>query len=311
MAKPFLSFKDQIEKLENEKQLKIPDHAYAEQMLGEIGYFSLIGGYKSPFKNSTTKKYRDGVSFEDIVALYKFDENLRELFLKYILQIERHIRSFLSYYFTEKYGEQQSFYLDAKNYIGSPKRKSDVAKLIGTLDTLANKNSDYPYINHQKTVYGNVPLWVLVNGLTFGTLSKFYGLVTSDIRVKISKNFSGVNEKQLEQYLKVITKFRNVCAHNERLFSYQTRNDIPDTALHKKLFIPQKGSQYICGKRDLFALVIAFRYLLPDRDFKMFKQSLCRIFTHYFTSAHSLSETALYQMMGFPNNWKKITSYRK
>lgn len=237
MAKPFLSFKDQIEKLENEKQLKIPDHAYAEQMLGEIGYFSLIGGYKSPFKNSTTKKYRDGVSFEDIVALYKFDENLRELFLKYILQIERHIRSLLSYYFTEKYGEQQSFYLDAKNYIGSPKRKSDVAKLIGTLDTLANKNSDYPYINHQKTVYGNVPLWVLVNGLTFGTLSKFYGLVTSDIRVKISKNFSGVNEKQLEQYLKVITKFRNVCAHNERLFSYQTRNDIPDTALHKKLSI--------------------------------------------------------------------------
>lgn len=311
MAKPFLSFKDQIEKLENEKQLKIPDRAYAEQMLREIGYFSLIGGYKSPFKNSTTKKYRDGVSFEDILALYKFDENLRELFLKYILQIERHIRSLLSYYFTEKYGEQQSFYLDAKNYIGSPKRKSDVAKLIGTLDTLANKNSDYPYINHQRTVYGNVPLWVLVNGLTFGTLSKFYGLVTSDIRVKISKNFSGVNEKQLEQYLKVITKFRNVCAHNERLFSYQTRNDIPDTALHKKLSIPQKGSQYICGKRDLFALIIAFRYLLPDRDFKMFKQSLCRIFTHYFTSAHSLSEKAVYQMMGFPNNWKKITSYRK
>ena len=158
MAKPFLSFKDQIEKLEIEKQLKIPDRAYAEQMLREIGYFSLIGGYKSPFKNSTTKKYRDGVSFEDIVTLYKFDENLRELFLKYILQIERHIRSLLSYYFTEKYGEQQSFYLDAKNYIGSPKRKSDVAKLIGTLDTLANKNSDYPYINHQRTVYGNVPL---------------------------------------------------------------------------------------------------------------------------------------------------------
>lgn len=70
-----------------------------------IGYFALIGGYKSPFKNPTTKKYRDGIVFDDIVALYKFDENLRELFLKYILWIERNIRSLLSYYFTEKFGD--------------------------------------------------------------------------------------------------------------------------------------------------------------------------------------------------------------
>lgn len=110
MAKPFLSFEEQINNLENEKGLVIADRAYAERMLREIGYFGLIGGYKSPFKNPTTKKYNDGVAFEDIVALYKFDENLRELFLKYILQFERHIRSLLSYYFTEKHGEQQSCY---------------------------------------------------------------------------------------------------------------------------------------------------------------------------------------------------------
>ena len=310
MAKPFLSFEEQINNLENEKGLVIADRAYAERMLREIGYFGLIGGYKSPFKNPTTKKYNDGVAFEDIVALYKFDENLRELFLKYILQFERHIRSLLSYYFTEKHGEQQSGYLTASNYDSNPKRRNDVGKLIGTLDKLANHNSDYPYINHQRTAYGNVPLWVLVNGLTFGTLSKFYALVTPDIRVKISKNFDGVNEKQLGQYLKVITKFRNVCAHNERLFSYQTKNDIPDTVLHQKLSIPQKGTQYLYGKRDLFSLVIAFRYLLPESDFKKFKHSLSRIFTHYFASTASLSETTVYGMMGFPANWKDITRYR-
>lgn len=311
MAKPFLSFEEQINNLENEKGLVIADRAFAERMLREIGYFGLIGGYKSPFKNPTTKKYNDGVAFEDIVALYKFDENLRELFLKYILQFERHIRSLLSYYFTEKHGEQQSCYLTASNYDSNPKRRNDVGKLIGTLDKLANHNSDYPYINHQRTAYGNVPLWVLVNGLTFGTLSKFYALVTPDIRVKISKNFDGVNEKQLGQYLKVITKFRNVCAHNERLFSYQTKNDIPDTVLHQKLSIPQKGTQYLYGKRDLFSLVIAFRYLLPESDFKKFKHSLSRIFTYYFASTASLSETTVYGMMGFPANWKRISAYRK
>ena len=156
-----------------------------------------------------------------------------------------------------------------------------------------------------------MPLWVLVSGITFGSLSKFYSFTTQDLKVKVSKNFEKVNEKQLEQYLTVITKFRNVCAHNERLYSYQTKNDIPNTAIHQKLGISQNGSQYVCGKHDLFALVIAFRYLLPDEDFKKFKASLSRILKHYLDSTGAMSEADLYQYMGFPSNWKKISSYRK
>lgn len=113
--------------------------------------------------------------------------------------------------------------------------------------------------------------------------------MTDDLKAKVSKNFDSVNERQLEQYLSVITKFRNVCAHNERLFSYQVKNDIPDTVLHKKLGIPQNGTQYICGKRDLFAVVISFRYLLTNDDFKKFKQQLSSILVHYFKSSSALS----------------------
>ena len=55
MDKPFLSFEDQINYLQNEKNLIIPDKEYALKMLKQIGYFGLIGGYKNPFKNTTTK----------------------------------------------------------------------------------------------------------------------------------------------------------------------------------------------------------------------------------------------------------------
>lgn len=55
MSKLFLSFEDQINKLKVEKELSIPDLDYAERILKEIGYFGLIGGYKEPFKNPTTK----------------------------------------------------------------------------------------------------------------------------------------------------------------------------------------------------------------------------------------------------------------
>lgn len=261
MPKPFLTFDAQISYLENDKNLVIQNHDYAKTMLKQIGYFSLIGGYKAPFKNPTTRKYKDGTRFEDIVALYYFDENLRELFLKYILKIERHIRALLSYHFTEKHGEQQSEYLNPANYAMNGRNAGGINRLVSTLGNLANHNSDYPYINHQRQMYGNVPLWVLFNGVTFGSLSKFYSFTTQDIQTKVAKNFDKVNRKQLEQYLSVITKFRNVCAHGERLFSYQTRNDIPDTDLHVKLGIPKKAK-----RRDVyppFSLYLCLVFTAP------------------------------------------------
>ena len=55
---------------------------YAEEILQRIGYFSLMGGYKQLFRIPFSKKYRPGTTFDEIVALYQFDANLRELFLK-------------------------------------------------------------------------------------------------------------------------------------------------------------------------------------------------------------------------------------
>lgn len=311
MTKKLLSFDDQIKYLIEDKSLIISDYDYAKAMLQQIGYFGLISGYKTPFKNPTTKKYLDGVTFDNIVALYKFDENLREIFLKYIFKIERHIRVLLSNHFTEKYGESQAHYLKRENYDCTKRNHADIDLLINKLNWIAKSSKDYPYINHQRNKYGNVPLWVLINCLSFGSLSKFYQLSTQDIRAKISKNFYGVNEKQLHQYLTVITKFRNVCAHNERLYSYHTKDAIPDTALHSKLKIPKKGTEYKYGKRDLFALVIAFRYLLPNDDFKKFKKSLTQIIKHYLDTSDFLSESELNKLMGFPDNWKSITRYNR
>lgn len=310
-AKQVLSLDDQLLHLENNKNLEIPDRDYARLMLKQIGYFSLISGYKAPFKNPTTKKYRDGVTFEDITALYNFDKELRELFLKYILQIERHVRSLLSYYFTQKHGALQSCYLDPQNYSNIPSYSTGILKLISTLDRLANRNSDYPYINHQRTRHGNVPLWVLISALSLGSLSKFYQYITPDIQTKISLNFIHVDENQLMQYLKVLTKFRNVCAHGERLFSYQTKDDIPDTILHTKLGISKKGISFVNGKHDLFALVICFRYLLPNEDFLRFKAQLITTINHFHSASSALPECDLYRYMGFPENWKNISRYKK
>ena len=70
MSKIFLNYDQQIEQLNNEKNLLIAVETYAKEVLRQTSYYSLIGGYKNIFKNPTTKKYKDGTRFEDIVEFH-------------------------------------------------------------------------------------------------------------------------------------------------------------------------------------------------------------------------------------------------
>lgn len=309
MPKPFLTYAQQLAKLRDEKHLVIRDENRTISSLKRIGYYSLISGYKFLFRIPMQKNYKASVTFEEVEALYKYDEALRELFLHHLLHIERHIRSLLSYYFTEKNGEQQSAYLEKQNYNYVKKHAIGIERLVGELEKLT-KTSQYPYIAYQRNTYCNVPLWVLVNALTFGTLSKMYFYFPSDLQSKVSKNFPNVNEKQLGQFLSVLTKFRNVCAHNERLFFFQCRDSIPNTRIHQKLGIPQKNATYQYGKNDLFSVVIAFRYLLPNDEFLVFKKNLSVLISKLLDSTEHISENELLTAMGFPTNWKNITRYK-
>lgn len=307
--KIFSTFQEQVEWLQEEKHLIISDKTYAEDILKRIGYFPLMGGYKHLFRIPLTKKYKEGTTFEEIVALYEFDSELRELFFKYLLQIERHLRSLMSYYFCEKYGESQSAYLDINNFNNTRRTYKTVSRLISTLQR-AVTTTDYVYINYYRNTYGNIPLWVLINVLTFGNLSKMYQVFPQSLQSKICKNFGIINQRQMEQFLSVLTKFRNVCAHGERLFTYRTMDNISDLPLHQKLSIPMNGIQYQYGKKDLFAVVIAFRYLIPAKDFVAFKKKLSRLIDNVSTSLTHMDDSELLERMGFPPNWKDITRYR-
>lgn len=81
MPKAFMTYEQQLDFLEKDKQLSIPNRDYAKSMLERISYYSLIGGYKAPFKHNPSGKYLYGVTFDEIVSFYEFDEQLRALYL--------------------------------------------------------------------------------------------------------------------------------------------------------------------------------------------------------------------------------------
>lgn len=311
MPKQFFNYEQQLNKLKNEQQLTISNPAYAEEVLEKLGYYSLIGGYKNLFKHAASGKYIYGVTFEEIVSLYYFDEELRTLFLKYILHIERHMKSMMSYYFCEKYGDNQNAYLNKNNYNLSKRNAFEIERLVKSLNKTISLPSNYAYITHHAKVYGNVPLWVAMNALTFGQVSKMYQYASTDIRTKIAKCFGGISEKQLHQLITIVARCRNVCAHGERLYSFRIRETIPNMPLHKKLNIPQKNGQYTSGKNDLFAVKLALRYLIDNEDFKKFKRNLLHIINNVLKKCPHLSKEQLLNAMGFPESWDKILRYRK
>lgn len=306
----FRTYDQQIDILKNQKGLIISDETITKESLINIGYFSLIGGYKYPFKNPMTRKYIN-TTFEDIYALYKFDRELRELTFKYLCEVEMKIRQVISYCFCQHHGDSRTHYISTASYRSEPKYARDIAVLTNILSKIAIRDTDHSYLVHQRNAHQNVPLWVAVNALTFGQISKMYSLLPFSLQSAVAQEYPHVNEKELEQFLRCLTFYRNVCAHNECLYCFSSRRDIPDTNLHRKLNIPKTGTQYTQGKRDYFALVIAFRYLLSDDSFKKFKKSLVSLIRTYQKESSRLTQQQLYDKLGFPSNWMKLTQYKR
>lgn len=309
MPKEFLTYQQQMEKLRS-SGLRIEDEEVCRRVLADIGYLPVVNGYQSFFRDPSTRVYREGATFGDILALYEFDVELREIMLDALLKVEAKIRSALAHEFCAAYGESQSKYLDARCYATSKGAKRVLPKLLNMLDYIANKDTSHEYLAYYRRAYKNVPLWVAVNAMTFGQISKMLTALRDTEKAKIAKRFGVGNPKELSSFIRVLALYRNVCAHGERLFSHRCHVEIPDTALHAKLGIEKIGPDYVCGKVDVFSAVITLRYLLRDDEFKAFKAKLVKCVNGYLSLDESIGEERLLEAMGFPAEWKKITRYK-
>ena len=298
--KHFLTYDEQIIFLKEKKNLKITNEEYAKKILFMTGYFPLINGYKKIYKDPETNNFQNNVAFEDIYELYLFDNDLRNIFIKYILIVERNIKSSLSYHFCLTYGDSQEAYLDIGNYDYTEKKRNVIHTMLKIIKGQLRNDSDYVYIRHYMKKYGYVPLWVLVNVLTIGQISKIYSCQKGRVQIQICQDFGAIKINEMSKMLAVMTKFRNVCAHNDRLFDFHTRDALFDMQIHKELELPKKQGRYICGKNDLFAQTLILKMLLPEKEFSIFFHDLTLCFQKHAVHKKVISE------MGFPSNWKRF-----
>lgn len=303
---------DELVDILKQRGVDIPDSSardYAKRVLEKNGYYNLINGYNKLFLDPESEivKYRSGTTMKEINDLYQFDRVLRHIFFRYILEAETQIKSLISYYFSEAHGHKN--YLIYTNFNTSLRdSESKITSLIAEIQKqLASRSSD-PSIEHYLKVHGYVPLWVLNNILTLGTISKFYSLMLPQERQNVSRCFN-IMDKELENALAYISTVRNFCAHGNRLYFFRTKKPLSTTPYHEQLEIKQNpNGEYLKGKRDLFACLIALKRLLSNNDFKRMSKELYRAIGTLDKKLCLLSRDQILNEMGFPDNWRNLNN---
>lgn len=277
----------------------------AKKILQHEGYYNLINGYKSLFLTSTDpEQYRQGASVEEIFALYDFDRSLRAIFLRSILRVETNIKNLISYRISEQYGHDN--YLLYKNFDTSKKNAGkNISSLISSVQSQIAAHSSDPNISHYLRNHGYLPMWVLSGILTFGNMSKFYSMMKQPDRQSISSIF-GMHDNVLENLLNYLTAIRNFSAHGNRLYCFISSKPLISTKFHTELGIAQQHGQYVQGRKDLFAAVIALKCLLSNREFRYFFKSIVGAVNRLDSKLQSISIDDVFVSMGFPQNWRNI-----
>lgn len=324
-SRPFKDIENQILGLEK-RDLKIENRGHAEKVLLKENYYCVINGYKSPFLKKGNdmlpiipEMYQQGTRFSEIYNLYCMDKELRSLLLRHILKFETKVKSLAAYYFSEAHPEKYG-YLHFINYSQEEKDLSDVLKNIQKLSNKIeiHKNKKYDNsIKHYIDNHKNVPLWVLVNFLTFGELQYLFLSLEDCIKEKVCKTISldfkseyNANERIGTEELKMILKtgnlFRNVCAHDEVLYNYKMGKKFKASLFNKYFennpkFNVQESDN--C-KADLFVMISMIKLVSSNKDFKDLIRQLKIIFNRYKRKYTSISFDEILKSMGMDNDWE-------
>ena len=244
------------------------------------------------------------------------DEELRNIILEYLLKFESRLRSIIAYRFSDICKGNRYGYLEISNYRQDADSLSIVLKNISNLSHKLNKYGQAGFNNpvkHYVRNHEDVPLWVLVNYLTFGEIQYLFDSLPDRVKQDVARDFSEYykkatksNEKIDIEELHVIVAcsnlFRNVCAHEERLYNYQIRQRLKLSKL-KKYFINNSG--IVESRANLFVMVSMLMIILSHQDSKDLVRRLDRSFGRRSKKWKSIELDSVLEMMGFSKNWKK------
>jgi abortive infection bacteriophage resistance protein len=286
-----------------DRGLQIQDASEAEHYLRFIGYYRL-SAYALPLQESVAsvdagvdKPFKVGASFGDILNLYRFDRELRLLFMDAIERIEVAVRTCIVNEMSLAHGPH--WFMDAVHFNPNARRfkHHQFLDLVDKELKIANgsKSPHKPhhevFINHYYDTYTEPylpPAWMIAETLTLGTWSQiFENLRVTEKRKAIAYPLQ-TDERVLRNWLHALTYLRNLCAHHSRLWNRK---------LVIKPVITNRHAPFLKANDRCYSMAVVaedlLRIIAPGTSWA---QRL-----HHLLASHPYADPAA---MGFPVGWE-------
>lgn len=287
-TKPPLNLTEQLAELKR-RGLIINDEISANQVLSEISYFRFAAYLRPMEVNKETHSFKPKATFENAIALYDFDAELRILIFKAIQKIEIALRAKIIHHFSLAYGP--FWFMDMSLYDSESKFLENLNAIDREIKRTKEDFIKEHFIKYKRPDFP--PAWKTLELVSFGTLSKlYYNFSDNKIKKKVAREFNLPQHEVLESWMRSIASLRNHCAHHSRIWN-RYYNATP------QLNIRLRGNWISHSNIDsnkLYAVLGCIAYWLDSlRKGDDFKRQLCELITNYPT----IDVTA----MGFPTNW--------
>lgn len=336
--KPFLTISEQVEHLA-ERGLDVESHEYATSLLQRVGYYRLSGYWHlfrelktSPATNAAADEvghherrestFVQGSALRTVHKVYELDRELRMRVFDALEMVEVALRFRVGHILgrAHAYAHRDPSHLlpDFTGHVDNRPElsysawlESSHAEWLSEVDR-EEKRSSETFVAHFKSKYGGpLPVWVVTEILSFGTLSRLFSGMERAHKDQIAAAFGIINTvpngdgSLAGNWLNHLRYIRNTCAHHARLWNKNITvqlaepNGIPELA-HLS---DERTRSRVYG--TLAVLAFLTERIQPG--------SLWRADTIRFLS-ENIAEIGLnLRQLGFPEGWDQLeiwqTSY--
>lgn len=314
--KPFITY-DQMIELMKKRNIIINDVEFAKKTISNLSYYGLINGYKNTFLTvPSSDKFIEGTKFEELYTINLIDVSLNNIIFKYILYLEKSLKSKVSYVVSQKYGvytnpndytfKDCNDYLCRKYYSRSNGKRNSI--LIKLKDSIHN-HRDNSIIEHYINDKNHIPAWILTYNIPFGLAIEWYSILKDDDKKAVCNEFISTtllttDEKKefLRKALMLAKEYRNKIAHGNRTFNIRNLPILPKKPLLLLSHNCISESEYNqgMGQSDILAVMILLIILCNDKYLiTNFYSELFSLFNPYINT--TFNTKTIFEVFGMPN----------
>ena len=315
--KPFKSYEEMIKIMES-RNIIVANKTFALSALQNFSYYGLINGYKNTFlQKADSDLFQNGTRFEELYTLHLIDTSLNSILFKYILYLEKALKSRLSYRISERYGvytdkNDDSFsnnadYLCKRNYSNSSGKRYNI--LYNLKKCISNYRNN-PIMVHYLDERNHIPPWILTTNISYGLAIEWYNILRNNDKTAVCDSFippglltSDEAKEFIRKIFELTKEYRNKIAHGNRTFNILNLRQLPK---HQLLtlsyhFISKEEYNNRIGQNDTLAVLLAIIITIRDSYIALnLIAELKALLIPY--SQTTFNGYSIFKLLGFPEN---------